>query len=196
MSDHTAFGIVDYNDSSASKRRSDPRSERTQTAVFEAVERLARSRADDISVAEVVRESGISRSTFYAHFSGMDDLASGYLSRAFRDIGLAGAATSHDSPREACRSLIAHMVATVPLYVSVLGLPLRGRAVDRMIEGYAGQFARVLSAAPDRPSGVDPGLLGAFLAGGALAAVRRRLAADVPQDVVDEVLALLPSWLD
>ncbi|MGO3885395.1 MAG: TetR/AcrR family transcriptional regulator [Mycetocola sp.] len=197
MSDHTAFGIVENNDSSASKHRLDPRAERTQSAVFDAIERLALTQPDDISVAQIVRESGISRSTFYAHFSGMEDLAAGYLNRAFRDIGQVGS-TVGGSPLGACRSLLEHMVETVPLYVSVLGLPLRGRAIDRMVEGYAAQFAHILSQAPSRPETVDPTLFGSYLAGGTIAAVRQRRQERRPPPadlVVDEVLAFLPAWL-
>lgn len=166
--------------------------------MFDAVDRLAQRQPDDITVAQVVRESGISRSTFYAHFSGMEELAAGYLNRAFRRLGQAEQPAVQRAPREACRVLIGHMVDTVPLYASVMGLPLRGRAVDRMLEGYAAQFARILDQVPERPPGADPGMLGAYLAGGTLAAVRRRRR--VPEqgpdvELVDEVLALLPDWL-
>ena len=61
----------------------DPRARRTRRRVFDAVERLVMQedggRAEGIAVSDIVREAGISRSSFYAHFEDASAVASALL---------------------------------------------------------------------------------------------------------------------
>ena len=53
----------------------DRRVARTRTALFDALVLLVRRKPyDDIRVADILREAGVGRATFYAHFTSKDDL--------------------------------------------------------------------------------------------------------------------------
>ncbi|WP_051504018.1 TetR-like C-terminal domain-containing protein [Sphingomonas jaspsi] len=61
----------------------DRRARETRMRLGEALLRLGGLRAiDDIRVGDLAREAGIARSTFYAHYQGLDD----YLARSFADM--------------------------------------------------------------------------------------------------------------
>ena len=61
----------------------DERALRTRTNIARAVIRIGQERGvDDLTVGELAREAGISRSTFYAHFGSLDH----YLSQSFANM--------------------------------------------------------------------------------------------------------------
>ena len=61
----------------------DERVLRTRANIADAVIRIGQERGvDDLTVGELVREAGISRSTFYAHFGNLEH----YLSQSFANM--------------------------------------------------------------------------------------------------------------
>jgi AcrR family transcriptional regulator len=53
----------------------DKREEKTIDGVYQGLQRLlSRKSFSELSVADIIQEAGISRSTFYAHFSSKDDV--------------------------------------------------------------------------------------------------------------------------
>ena len=161
--------------------------------------------AASVSVADIVRSAGISRSSFYAHFASIDLLAAEVLRIQFADIGSAGVDVHrHDlvvgsSPaRIGYARLVAHMVESFPLYASVLELPLARSAHDQILDAYATRMLESLLALDQPPPGVRPDLVTTYVAGGALTLIsawmRGRLEIS-DDELVEELVALLPAWL-
>lgn len=183
-----------------SKLTHDPRAERTRQLIFTAIRTLIAQPAASVSVAEIVRLAGISRSSFYAHFASLDVLAAELLQAQFADIGAAGL----DLPRPRSREnasrlgyarLVAHMVENFPLYASVLELPLTRSAHDEIIEAYATHMLESVLVFDDA---VNAQLVTTYVAGGALTLIGAWMRGhlDVSDDeLVDQLVALVPEWL-
>ena len=86
----------------------DRRSQSTRDAIGRAFLRLGGMRDfDRLNVGELVREAGVARSTFYAHYRGLDD----YLARSFAEM-LAGFARRERSRAILpVRNILAHVAA-------------------------------------------------------------------------------------
>ena len=77
----------------------DERVQRTRTNIARAVIRIGQERGvDDLTVGELAREAGISRSTFYAHFGSLEH----YLSQSFANMveGMAAHAAHEAGPND------------------------------------------------------------------------------------------------
>jgi AcrR family transcriptional regulator len=183
-----------------SKLTPDPRAERTRQLIFTAIRTLIAQPAASVSVAEIVRLAGISRSSFYAHFASLDVLAAELLQAQFVDIGSAGLDLPHprtgeNASRLGYARLVAHMVENFPLYASVLELPLTRSAHDQIIEAYA---TRMLQSVLVFDDAVNAELVTTYVAGGALTLIGAWMRGhlDVSDDeLVDQLVALLPGWL-
>ncbi len=65
----------------------DPRVQRTRRAIWQALLRLSRARGyGAVTVADIAREAGINRSTFYAHFPDKEAVIGDELARLKRDL--------------------------------------------------------------------------------------------------------------
>ncbi|MDJ0349898.1 TetR/AcrR family transcriptional regulator [Cryobacterium sp. PH29-G1] len=178
----------------------DPRAERTRQLIFTAIRTLIAQPAASVSVADIVRLAGISRSSFYAHFASLDVLAAELLQAQFADIGSAGLdlprpRTGENASRLGYARLVAHMVENFPLYASVLELPLTRSAHDQIIEAYATRMLRSVLVFDDA---VNAELVTTYVAGGALTLIGAWMRGhlDVSDDeLVDQLVALLPGWL-
>ena len=184
----------------SSKLTHDPRAERTRQLIFTAIRTLIAQPAASVSVAEIVRLAGISRSSFYAHFASLDVLAAELLQAQFADIGSVGldlhpARAGESAARFGYGQLVAHMVENFPLYASVLELPLTRSAHDQIIEAYA---TRMLESMLVFDESVNAELITTYVAGGALTLIGSWMRGhlDVSDDeLVDQLVALLPGWL-
>ncbi|MGK9146816.1 TetR/AcrR family transcriptional regulator [Plantibacter flavus] len=184
----------------------DPRAERTRQTIFDAVATILAGRPERVSVGDIVRVAGISRSSFYAHFSSLDELTAAYLRVQF--AGLAAPTTpvrplgepvrSVERAREAYRRLVAQLLEDAPLYSSVLELPVARSAFDDLVGAHADDLIGSLLEQADVPAGVPADLVSTYVAGGTLSLVDgwRRGRIDVSDDeLVDALVALLPAWL-
>lgn len=178
----------------------DPRAERTRQLIFSAIRSLIAQPAASVSVNEIVRLAGISRSSFYAHFASLDLLAAELLQAQFVDMGQAGLdlprpRTGENASRLGYSRLVAHMVENFPLYASVLELPLTRSAHDQIIAAYA---TRMLQSVLVFDDSVNAHLVTTYVAGGALTLIGAWMRGhlDVSDDeLVDQLVALLPDWL-
>lgn len=184
-------------------RSPDPRAERTRRDIVAAVERLMTEHTTAVTVSEIAKAAGVSRSSFYAHFPSLDALAAEYLVRQFDSIG----ATSVDLRREdllpagsaarmGYRRLIEHMVEHYPFYSNVLELPLGRSVYDRIAEAYAARLRESMELLPV-PFGVDPAIVATYIAGGALTLISAWMggALDISDDeLVDQLVLQLPAW--
>src|SRR5215218_5845742 len=121
----------------------DPRVARTRSAILAALATMEAARTP-ISVSALSRQAGISRSVFYTHFAGVDELALFVLERALDEIGDADlearqrreASGEHTASTSLLR-LANHMAEHRSLYVSVFGESVSARAYQAAVERFA-----------------------------------------------------------
>jgi len=177
----------------------DPRVARTRDALFAAVHRLAAQGSTEFGVSDIVREAGVSRSSFYSHFASLQDLAAQLQKRAFEDIAAQERSErgSPDSMRASQERLVAHYAENRILYATVLALPLSHEAHTSAATTMATLIEERL-AETDIPAGVVPALASTYIANAAIglliAWVRGDVTATSPE-IVDHLLALMPTWL-
>ncbi|MDO8382477.1 MAG: TetR/AcrR family transcriptional regulator [Microbacterium sp.] len=106
-------------------RKNDPRPDRSrQTMIAAILEMLERRDLGQITAAEVATAAGVSRSTFYEHFSGLDALAASACTQLFDDLLAAAGGEGIDGPGELPVRLevfFEHVRANRRLYSAVLG---------------------------------------------------------------------------
>lgn len=182
----------------------DPRVARTRQAILDAVETLA-SGDDSLSVAAIVREAGIGRSSFYTHFSGIDDLAVTVLSGVFEAIGVADVelrrhrvVSGAEAARVAQVRLVGHLAQHRALYASMLALPFTSAVLTRAINAYAAQVRATIGLVPVTPAGLSIDAVAIYTASGSLGLLAHWIQSPdyMPADqLVDQLMSLLPSWL-
>jgi AcrR family transcriptional regulator len=183
----------------------DPRAERTRNAIFSAIQDVTAERSATVSVADIVRAAGISRSSFYAHFASLDELAAELMRMQFADLASPGAQVgseeaipSQHAVRVGFSRLVAHMVENLPLYSSVLELPLTRSAYDNIVAAYVTRLMESVLVMDDVPRGLNQDIALTYIAGGTLTLISAwmRGLLDVSDDqLVDQLVMLLPSWL-
>ncbi|WP_345377137.1 TetR/AcrR family transcriptional regulator [Frondihabitans cladoniiphilus] len=199
----TDLSLADVRDSMRASR--DPRAERTRQAILEAVESLDVQMADEATVSGIVRAAGISRSSFYTHFSGIDELALTMLARAFDEIGSGDLAlrqargmTGAAAARAALDRLTQHLDEHRGLYVSVFGLPATSQAFGQAVTLYAEHAMETFALLTGVPAGLDLPTVATYIAGGTLTVLSAWLRSDAPaprEEVVALLFAQLPAWL-
>ena len=182
----------------------DPRVARTRQAILDAVEILAAG-DQPITVAAIVRTAGIGRSSFYTHFSGIDELAVAVLSGAFDAIGAEDlelrrhrVVSGAQAARVAQVRLVGHLVQHRALYASMLALPFTSAVYTRAVEGYAAQVRATIALLPEIPHGLSADAVAVYTASGSLGLLAHWIRSDdpVPADVlVDQLMSLVPAWL-
>jgi AcrR family transcriptional regulator len=161
-----------------------------------------------VSVNAILRASGVSRSGFYAHFTGLEDLLVGMLSDAFRDIAVTYSTGSHAVDADPARSariaqeqLVAFVSDRRRFLRASLDWPVGSRAHEIIVQAYAHGVRDAIEARETAaPRGVDADDLATFLAGGAVALLTRWIREEdddstPKQVVVDRLLAVMPDWL-
>lgn len=184
----------------------DPRARRTRRLVFDAVERLVMQtdgeRAEGIAVSDIVREAGISRSSFYAHFEDAAAVAAALLRE---DLVVADVAEGDAEDRTGSIALRRGYARLVERLVDrhAFHARLRARASARVASDDAVLDAvlalhREVLARVEVPASVDAELTATFAAGGVLAVVGAWLAGSLDgtdEELVERLVALLPTWL-
>ena len=185
---------------SSTETPADPRAARTRQGILAAVARLHSHDSGDISVTDIVREAKISRSSFYAHFSSLDDLAVALLRQEFASISVP---SSHDADpvsglRESYSQLVQHFSQRESIYSYALGLPLSRRAFDDVIAAYAEQVLASFEPTDSEADAIRNRLAATYVAGGTVSLLSAWIAdhRDISADqLVDDLIALLPSRL-
>ena len=182
----------------------DPRVARTRQAILDAVESLAAG-DDPITVAAIVRTAGIGRSSFYTHFSGVDELAVTVLSGVFQAIGLEDVelrrhriVSGSEAARVAQVRLVSHLVQHRALYASMLALPFTSAVYTQAVEGYAAQVRATIALLPEIPFGLSVDAVAVYTASGSLGLLAHWIRSDnpIPADaLVDQLMSLVPTWL-
>jgi AcrR family transcriptional regulator len=182
----------------------DPRVERTRRSILDAVETLA-AHEDPITVTAIVRAAGIGRSSFYTHFSGIDELAVEVLSGVLQAIGAEDIELRRNrivSGAEAARvaqvRLVGHLVKHRALYASMLSLPFTSAVYTSAVEGYAAQVRATLALLPGIPHGLSADAVAIYTASGSLGLLAQWIRSDDPVSadvLVDQLMTLMPAWL-
>lgn len=184
------------------RRAPDPRPARTRAAILEAVERLGEAKAE-ISIAAIVTEAQLSRSSFYSQFKDLGDVAVQLLTELFAEIealyprlresGVEGEAAG----RASTELLFTEIQRRRGLYAAVLGGA--GASIvtqHRICEVIANTLlpAAVLQA----PAGIHPGFASKYMAAGTLATLTDWLLEEEPTSIPEmqeRLLSMTPRWL-
>jgi AcrR family transcriptional regulator len=182
----------------------DPRVARTRQAILNAVETLAAG-DQPITVAAIVRTAGIGRSSFYTHFSGIDELAVTVLSGVFEAIGAEDIelrrhriVSGAEAARVAQVRLVGHLVQHRALYASMLALPFTSAVYTRAVEAYAAQVRATIALLPEIPHGLSAEAVAVYTASGSLGLLAHWIRSDDPVSadvLVDQLMSLVPAWL-
>lgn len=173
---------------SENQQRIDERAMRTRNQIARAVIRIGTQRGvDRLTVGELAREAGVSRSTFYAHFGSLEDylsqsfanMVAGYASHAARDAG------PNDKRLLHVRLILEH-VAAAPGYVAVISrschrprmLMAGEERLGRLIDG------RLRLLRPEMPQ-PDRSALAQFVAAGFISMLREWMESGLRRSVDD-----------
>ena len=146
----------------------DERARRTRSRIARALVALAMQRPlESITVRELVREAGISRSTFYAHYTSLED----YLTRSYawmleRGTQLSAAQPGGDRHVLPVRAILDHMSGKAAYVAATLGSAYRPAmlaAGEDRLRAVAGANLRRLRPAL---APADRQAMANFLAGG------------------------------
>src|SRR5215204_4250363 len=150
----------------------DPRVARTRNAILAALSSME-ARGGPVSVSALSRHAGISRSVFYTHFAGLDELALFVLERALDEIGDADLEARHrqetsgeHTARTSLLRLTHHMAEHRSLYVSVFAGSVSARAYQAAVDRFAAETRVVLPHVGSVPVGVDVEAVTTFLSAG------------------------------
>ena len=137
----------------------DPRILRSRSALEETLRALIAERdLSQISVSDLTKRAGVDRSTFYEHYSGVDDLAASACTAVFEQLlaALAGPISRRKSGEEGKANLAVlfeHVAEHAALYKALLGADGSARVIDHLL-----QRITLGAHAARRPSGAlaDP----------------------------------------
>jgi AcrR family transcriptional regulator len=190
--------------------KEDPRQRRTREALGAALARLLETRRlDDVAVAELCREAGVHRSTFYAHADSVHDFALAEFSRSIdklTDVAVEPTSESaaHVAGRylDSLRQVFEHVSEERPSYRALFGSSTRGvfrSALDdrmrvrahRALAIWAGQ--RVPGAPADEAARTEAA---AFIAGALVGVIETWAESDDrdAEGAAARVMTLMPRW--
>ncbi|MFC5746353.1 TetR/AcrR family transcriptional regulator [Actinomadura rugatobispora] len=121
-------------------RSTDPRVHRSRTALETAVLDLIKERdLARITIRDITRRAGVNRSTFYEHYSGVDDLAAGACAALFDEliaaapvVGRSYRPGGEDFAAGALTAVFAHVAEHARLYRALVGDGGSARVINRM----------------------------------------------------------------
>lgn len=182
----------------------DPRHARSAAALSDAVLiAAAETPIDDISVARLSRDAGVSRATFYNHADSPRDLLEKQLSReldAIRDEFFRGTQTSGSSLRDVWRESERRLLAHVESHDRIYVLGFRGGLADVLsthIETSLEQFVERDYPSASEHERLRSRMAATFVAQGSVGAIARWLESPPPRDVesaLDVLMRSIPQW--
>lgn len=181
-------------------RHPDPRPARTRAAILDAIERLGRT-GSELTVAAIVTEAQISRSSFYSQFADLGDVAVQVMSEMADnalelDLELRGSEGGRFASTVVVTMLLAEMRCRRGLFTAAFGSTVSAESQHEMCL----VLARSLQTSIERQLGpdFDAETVSIFLVGGMLAAARNWLRAGCEQPIPElqaQFMAALPEWM-
>lgn len=167
-----------------------------------AVRELTAEQAGELTVSMIVARAGISRSSFYSHFSSLSDLAESLMIDAMDASeqemrrALSGATTA-DTIRTAFEVMRDHFTQHRDLYRSILEMPGSARAYRGAVAALTRINRDFLRSLPSIPEGVDPETVAVSIAWAHYGTYDSWLRGDLdvpPELLVDSLFESLPEW--
>lgn len=189
-----------FEDRPPAQRAADPRPARTRAAIISAIDRLG-SREAEVTVAAIVAEAQVSRSSFYSQFRDLDDVAVQLMDRLFRqirqlDAELRGTQQTLKATETSLEMFLSECQRRRGLYAAVLGGNVSSEA-RRVIHTIVAHSV-VATASHSAPGSVDPRIASTFVAAGLLAVITEWLKAQHPvsiSELTSQLVAVLPTWV-
>lgn len=173
-----------------------------------AVERLHDLPIEQVSITAIAQRAGVSRSVFYTHFSGLEELLAAVLTETADSAGPLEP-TDNASPRQLARDflerLVDHIDSRATFYTAALAWRTTVGVHDAAVADYARRLRTLIEMVrrngPRRaaiPSVEETDFTATFIAGGISAALTVWLQDGrvTPKTLlIDRLLELLPGWL-
>jgi AcrR family transcriptional regulator len=180
----------------------DPRTRRSRTALEAALlELIAERELGQISISDVTKRAGVNRSTFYEHYTDLEDLAASACTVHFDELVAAAPLSSSDSATDSQRAqrslakLFAHVAEHAHLYRTLLGTDGSARVINHLLQ-------RITAGAHIRrgPAGTAPSEhphdpVAAFAAGAVLGSVIEWLRHGCPGTPKQMAAAISPNLI-
>jgi AcrR family transcriptional regulator len=183
---------------------SDARAMRTRKILVAAVGEALEKDPDRPTVAAICSIGGVTRSTFYSHFSSVDDLVVKAVSDAIESISAADASRRMEGgtvPLESTRIVLREIAEQLRAQPALFGWALSRAGAEtsrRISDNVAAQTRRTIHAIATVPDDVDVDLTAQFLAGGVLNVIRASLLSpgrSFDDRGVEHLLLLIPDWI-
>ena len=186
----------------------DLRAVRTRKQIADALDGLARRKVE-VTVSSLVREAGVSRGTFYTHYSGLDELAGELQAAIVHRIAHWERQRAHADPgetvlsrresiAEALRMLVDHYAEYKLFYAAIFSLPTSLVATNVLVDALADELREHMLIDARIPDGVDASIASLFIAGGWMAVISEwvmgRLEASGAA-VAAHLVSLVPEWM-
>jgi AcrR family transcriptional regulator len=163
--------------SKTEETRLDPRARRTSDALRQTLVELVRDRRyDQIRIADVVRGSGVGRSTFYEHYKGLDHM----IVETMSDMLDALSTVVDEEPALVpITHILAHFHENRVFARHLFSAPLTAQVARRIGDGLGERMARRLDARAERSASrplIDTHLAARYVAAGQMELIRASLA--------------------
>lgn len=192
----------------ALKGSTDARAVRTRDSIIAALRRLAENDVD-ITVSALVREAGISRGTFYTHFSGLEELAVAVQAEVVHFLAGLERAEAHLDPAETIRSrresiaealagVVRHYAHYQGFYAAVFSLPISQAAAKARVEALAIELEEHMRVDAVIPPRVNVKMAALFIAGGWTTVISEWVLGNIQASeaqVAEHLVELVPEWL-
>lgn len=141
----------------------DPRTRRSRAALEAALlELIAERELGQISISDVTKRADVNRSTFYEHYTGLDDLAASACTVLFDELVRSAPLSGQDSAMTVARAqrslanLFAHVAEHAHLYRTLLGDDGSARVINHLLQRVtAGAHNRIASDGDDPAASTD-----------------------------------------
>ncbi len=190
--------------------REDPRTTRTRTALRDSLRSLlAEHSLDDISVAMLCRASGVHRTTFYGHATGVRQFAIAEFTAELDRIATVEVHVDEETPAHVAgrylaslRELLAHLVVDRTVYRALLTSDSRGAfraALESRLRARAEDALAVFATqgvegVPEHPR--ERAEAAAYIAGGLVGVIEVWTMSDDAEvsEAGTRIGGLLPAW--
>ena len=191
-------------------RAADPRPARTRAAIFRAATELS-VEGGDLTVNDIVKRAGVSRASFYAHFSNLEDVAFGLIRRELDELHRrAKESIGVEIPvdvrvRDAIRATTVFLAENRALLRGVLSWRISHQSYAYVVDVLAEYWEIALSRLSDRAPEGMPAQTAHFLSGGVTQLYVDWLLDDSVGPDADlsveaerlgsDIIAVLPQWI-
>lgn len=186
----------------------DSRAIRTRKQIADALDELARLKVE-VTVSSLVREAGISRGTFYTHYSGLDELAGELQAAIVHRIARwerqrarldpnEAVLSRRESIAEALKMVVDHYAEYRLFYAAVFSLPTSLVATNVLVEALAEELNEHMLNDAQVPAGMDPSIAALFIAGAWVAVISEWVMGRIDAneaDVTRHLVGLVPEWM-